>query len=149
MLGRLVGGESGPDRGDLEENAARLAEIDGFKVEAVDHGRRPRAGVRNTILPGRVFVRKRGPGDVVHGAGAADARLLGRGVVAVPTFAPVAASLVEPRIELLELERVDKEAAAALRVGGVGAHAVEALERELGGDLRVPGHERLVVRLDG
>src|SRR5581483_4669366 len=41
------------------------------------------------------------------------------------------------------------QAAAALGIGAVGAHAVEALERELVRDLGVLRHERLVARLDG
>ena len=43
MLQRLVRRESRPDRRQLEEDAARLAEVDGAEVEAVDDGsgRRP------------------------------------------------------------------------------------------------------------
>src|SRR6266542_3324981 len=41
MLERLVGREAGTERRDLEEDAARLAEVDGPKPEAVDDRRRP------------------------------------------------------------------------------------------------------------
>src|SRR3954469_558642 len=39
-LDRLVDGEARAEGRDLEEDAARLAEVDGAEVEAVDHGRR-------------------------------------------------------------------------------------------------------------
>src|SRR2546425_199441 len=48
----------------------------------------------------------------------------------------------------LEAERALEEGAAALRVGAVGAHLLEALDRVLARALGVLGHERLVVGLD-
>ena len=47
----------------------------------------------------------------------------------------------------LEGEGLDEKLAAALGIGRVGADAVEALQGVLDRDLRVPGHERRVVRL--
>ena len=67
-LERLVGREAGADRRDLEQHAARLAEVDRLEVEAVDHGRRPRAAFDHALAPGLVLLGRRGPGDVVDGA---------------------------------------------------------------------------------
>ena len=41
----------GPERGDLEQHAGRLAEVDRAEVEAVDHRRRVVAGLRDLPLP--------------------------------------------------------------------------------------------------
>src|SRR5436190_16764228 len=94
VLERLVGGEAGADRGDLEQHAARLAEVDRLEVEAVDDRRRPGAGACDPLLPRLVLVRQRRPRDVVHRPRTADTGLLGRLVVAVPPFSPVSSCLV-------------------------------------------------------
>src|SRR5512132_1444382 len=93
MLERLVDGEARADRRDLEQHAARLAEIDRLEVEAVDDRRRVRTALRDAPLPRLMLVRRRGPRDVVDGAGAGDARLLRRVVVCVPGAALFAAHL--------------------------------------------------------
>ncbi len=68
----------GPERRDLEEDAARLAEVDRAKPEAVDHGRRPAAGLGDALPPRLVLVHRRRPGDVVDGARSGDSGLGGR-----------------------------------------------------------------------
>ena len=98
------------------------------------------------LLPGLVFLRRRGPRDVVDGAGAGDARVSGRDVVRVPGAALRAAHLPGVVALRLEGERLLEEAAARLGVG-VGAHAVESLERELARDLGMVRDQRLVVGL--
>ena len=76
---RLVGGEAGPERGDLEQDAARLAEVDRAEVEAVDDRGRPRAGLRDAVAPRLVLVQRRRPGDVVDRACARKTTLVGGG----------------------------------------------------------------------
>ena len=77
-------------------------------------------------------VGRRRPGDVVDGAGARPARARDL-VVGVERAAPVAAHL-EARLAVGgEAERVGEERPAGVGVAGVGAHAVEPLDRHLGG----------------
>ena len=76
VLERLVDGEARAERGDLEEDAARLAEVDRAEVEAVDHRGRLRAGRDRPLAPLLVLVHGRGPGDVVDAAGALQRALL-------------------------------------------------------------------------
>ena len=83
---------------------------------------------------------------MVHGAGALHAALA-RAVVVVDAAALVAARLEAVVAERLEAERLLEQGAAALGVGRVGAHVVEALQRELGRDLRMVGDQRLVARV--
>src|SRR4029453_8504516 len=71
----LVRREPGAERGDLEEDAARLTEVDGPEPEGIDDGRRPRAPRGEGFLPGRLILHRRGPGDVVHRPGAAHAAI--------------------------------------------------------------------------
>src|SRR5207302_8082953 len=127
---RLVDGETGADRGDLEQDPARLAEVDRPEVEAVDDRRRMRAALRDAFVPGLVLFLWRGPGDVVHGPGPGAARLRRRLVVRVPGAAFVTPDLPDGVAVRVEDERLLEEGAARARVG-VGAHAVEALEREV------------------
>ena len=93
VLERLVGGEPGADGGDFEENAARLAEVDRLEVETVDDRGRMRSGLGHAGAPGLVLVHLRGPGDVMHGAGAGNPGLGWRLVEAVGRAARVAADL--------------------------------------------------------
>src|SRR5207247_9879781 len=86
-----------------------------------------------------VIVHRRGPGDVVHGAGASEAGGLGRLLVPDPAAACRVARL-PPAVLLLEAER-RQELGARLTVG---ADALEALQRDLPRDLGVSRHERLV-----
>src|SRR5690348_13908414 len=122
MLERLVRGEAGADRGDLEEDAARLAEVDRPEVEAVDHRRRLPARREHPLAPGRVLVDRRCPGDVVNCPGAAGSALA-RLVVDVDGAAPLAPYRPTLAVLLLEAER-GEERAARSRVAGVRAHAV-------------------------
>src|SRR5438093_12947049 len=83
----------------------------------------------------------------MDGAGTGNTRLGGRFVVGV-----VRAALLTPYLPLsvtlrLEVERLLEEAAAGVD-SRVGANAVESLEGELVGDLRLVGDQRLVVGLD-
>ena len=104
------------------------------------------ARLRDAQLPLLVLVDRRGPGDVVNGAGAGDPALGGRRVVGIG-----GATLVPAHLPALgaacEAQGLLEERAAALGRGRVGADAVEALERELGRNLRVIGDEGLVVGL--
>src|SRR6185295_14242386 len=102
VVGRLVGREARPDRGDLEQHAARLAEVDRLEVEAVDDRRYVRASGGDPLAPGLVLVQRRRPGDVVHRAGAADARVLRRLVVLVETASVRTARL--PRVAVARVE---------------------------------------------
>ena len=56
VLGVLVDREAGAERGELEEDPVRLAEVDRLEVEAVDHGRRVQARPRR-----RAAARRRAP----------------------------------------------------------------------------------------
>ncbi len=67
-LERLVGREARPDRRDLEQHAARLAEVDRLEVEAVDHRRRLPAALDHLVAPRLVLVDLRRPRDVMHRA---------------------------------------------------------------------------------
>src|SRR5207244_6805182 len=102
VLRRLVGREAGTEGCDLEEHAARLAEVDRAEVEAVDDGRRRRAGVERPLPPRLVVVHRRGPGDVVDGARTAEPALGGRRVVDVEAATLLAAHL--PLVLAVRLE---------------------------------------------
>ena len=71
--------EPGPERRDLEEDAARLAEVDRAEVEAVDDRRRPAPDSATRALPRLVLVHRRRPGDVVDGARAPEPGSAGAG----------------------------------------------------------------------
>src|SRR5256885_11407657 len=51
VLLRLVGRKARADGGDLEQDSARLPEIDRAEVEAVDHGRRVAATLDDPVSP--------------------------------------------------------------------------------------------------
>src|SRR5919204_411365 len=97
--------------------------------EAVDDRRRRRAGLGGPAPPLLVVGHRRGPGDVVDGAGALDAPLAWRRVVDVEPAAPLAARLPRHFAARLEREPLLEEPPARLGRARVGAHAVEALER--------------------
>src|SRR6476660_1411285 len=69
----FVGREPRSKRGDLEQDAGRLAEVDRAEPEAVDDLRRLAAGCGDAVVPGLVVLHRRGPGDVMDGARPADA----------------------------------------------------------------------------
>src|SRR6218665_3045722 len=97
MGGVLVGVEARSERGDLEEDARRLAEVDRLEPEAVDDLGRAGAGGERAFAPGLVVVHRGGEGDVVDGAGALAARLGRRRVVDPVSAARLAADLVDAR----------------------------------------------------
>src|SRR6266540_5779484 len=84
---------------------------------------------------------------MVDGPGAADPGLVGL-VVRVEGPATIAPRLEGGFPPALEAERALEEPTARLRFGCIGAHALKALERELGRDLGMLGHEGLVLGLD-
>src|SRR3954454_13407092 len=65
VLRGLVNGEAGAERGDLEQDAARLAEVDRLEVEALDDRRRARARLLDRRAPRLVVFLRRRPRDVV------------------------------------------------------------------------------------
>src|SRR6266581_7369544 len=134
-LQRLVGREAGPKRRDLEQDAARLAEVDRLEPEAVDDRRRVGARVGDPLAPGRVILDGRRPRDVMDCSRALHPALRGRSVVGVEGAAEVAAALPLVVAARLETERLLEEAAAAIRILGVRADRVESLQGELGRDL--------------
>src|SRR5918992_2650360 len=119
MLERLVGRETRADGRDLEQDAARLAEVDRTKVVAVDHRRWGRAALQGSLAPGLVLLHRRGPRDVVNRSPAADTALL-RLVVRVERAALLSSALVARLACRLELERTLQELPARLGVEGVG-----------------------------
>ena len=83
----------------------------------------------------------------MHCARAADSRVLGRRVVRVEAAALLAARF--PAVTAwLEFERLLEQLTAALGIRRERAHAVEALQRQLGRDLWMLRGQRLVARLD-
>ena len=136
---RLVVLEADVAAGQLEEHAAGLAEVDGVEVLAVDDLGRAGAGLDGLradrlelgVVGGR-------PRDVVDRAGAGDAAARRRGVVAQRRVALGAAQRPVGAAVVGEADRLQQRGA---RVGarGVGAHAVEAQQRVLGGDVAARG----------
>jgi hypothetical protein len=66
VLRVLVHREAGAERCDLEQDAARLAEVDRLEVEAVDDRRRAQARALDGGAPGLVIRLLGRPRDVVH-----------------------------------------------------------------------------------
>ena len=131
-LERLVGGEAGAERRDLEQDAARLAEVDRAEAEAVDHRRRPPAGGRDLLAASLVLVERRRPTR----RGAPSRRPGCRAAVRRRrrrrrSRRAARRARLPARLEAEPLE----ERRAARRVRGVGAHAGEAAERVLLRDL--------------
>src|SRR5207244_1227080 len=99
------------------QDAARLAEVDGAEVEAVDDRRRVGAGGGDALLPGLVLLRRRCPGNVVDRACSLDAGLGRRVVVGVRRAALRAAHLPLGVARGLEGQRLLQEAPAWARLG--------------------------------
>src|ERR1700730_6097694 len=149
VRGILVRGEARLCRCELEQHAARLAEVDGLEPETVDQLGRPGAGLQDALPDLQlVLLVPRAPGDMVDRSGAGDSGRGGGRVEHVAAAAALAARLPRALARGGETEGALEERTAALRVGGVGTHLLEALDRELLRDLRVLGGERLVGRLD-
>src|SRR5579883_3384012 len=148
MLRRLIGREPGADRRNLKEDPAWLAEVDRAKVKAVDDRGRMAAALEHTLPQGGMVCQGRVPGDVVHRARPARAagRVLIIGVECPPPFAP---HLEAPVIVRSEAERLLEEPPASPGIRAVGAHAVEPLERQFDGDLRMAGPKRGILGAHG
>src|SRR5439155_27262181 len=127
-LERLVGGEAGSERGDFEQDAARLAEVHRPEPEAVDDRRRMHANRLDTLAPRLVLVHRRRPRDVVHGARAGQPALGRRRVVRDPTATLVADDAPAVVVVLLEAHALLEQLLAALRRRAVRADALEALQ---------------------
>src|SRR5919109_735344 len=141
VLERLVGGEARAERRDLEQHAAGLAEVDGAKPETIDDRGGPGAALDDAIAPGLVLVHLRRPRHMVDCAASGHARLGRRLVVAVQPAAPLPPGL-PAAAGGGEAERLLEQRAAALGIARVRPDAVEPVEGELGGDLRVVGDQR-------
>src|SRR5207248_2780411 len=124
-LERLVDRETRPDRRDLEQDAARLAEVDGLEIEAVDHRGRVRSGLQHTIAPGLLLVRWARPGNMMHRAGSLDARLGRRWVVGIERTALLAAHLPLVLTVLLESKRFLEQSPARIGARAVRPDRVE------------------------
>ena len=81
VLRILVDGEAGRERRDLEQDAARDAEVDRLEVVAVADVGDVATGAADALLPGEVVLVARGPGDVVDAARALVVVPRRRGVV--------------------------------------------------------------------
>src|SRR5216683_2015847 len=144
VLLRLVGRESRTDRGDLEQHPARLAEVDGPEVEAVDHRRRVAAALDDAAAPRLVVLHRRRPRDVVHRPRAAQASRRGGRVVDVERAARVASRLIAVRLRAGETERFAQELIARVALALECPYARKALQGEMLRDLGVPCHKRTV-----
>ena len=92
MLLVLVDREARADGRELEQHPARLKEIHGLEVEAVDHLRGVRAGLGDTLTPRRQVLRLAGERDVVDASRALSTVDLRRGRVVGVEAAPVLAA---------------------------------------------------------
>src|SRR5215207_5862222 len=116
-LERLVDVEARAQGRDLEEDAARLPEVDRAEVEAIDHRCGPSPLADHPVAPGRVLIDLRGPGDVVDAARALQAALLRR-LGAAPETASVFSPDFPPAsigpLDRLKAECVFEQRAAPL-----------------------------------
>src|SRR5205807_674458 len=147
MLERLIGGEAGAERCDLEQHTARLSEVDGAEIEAVDDRGWAPPALDHPLSPGRMIVHRRCPGNVVHRAVAAPSPG-GRPVIGIERATLFTLDVEPVRARGPKPERALEEGPAPLRVRAVGANAVEALDRQPGRNLGMPGDERGVAGLD-
>ena len=132
----------GPERRDLEQDAARLAEVDRAEPEAVDDLGRAAAGVGDAVAPRLLLLHRRRPRDVVHGAGAGDA-----GSPAPPRTRSSrrATRRASPSGSPSARSRARRGTARCrVEIARVRADALEALQRELGGISGWSAIERLV-----
>ena len=128
----LVDREPGRQRRDLEQDPARLAEVDRAEVVAVLHGRDVHPGLADAGAPRQVVLVARRPRDVVDGAGAVEAALGGRRVVGPREVAHAIRAVDLGEAQRLGQQRVGTD-------GAVGPRAHDPGDRVLGRDLRVLG----------
>src|SRR5207237_4025698 len=115
MIERLVGREPRTHRRDLEQDAARLPEVDRLEIEAGDdRGRRP-AALDHALPPGFVLLGCRRPRDVVDRSGAADPALVRR-VVRIERAAAITAHFEAGLGTKLETKRAFEEPSARVRL---------------------------------
>src|SRR6266508_3005482 len=124
VLERLVSREAGADRRYLEEDAARLAEVDRAEVVAVDDRRRRAAALDHPLAPALVLLGRRRPGDVVHGSRAADPGLSG-----LLVFVEGSATLA-PRLEIALSPRLEAEGQLEAQAFGVGEGKAAVVARD-------------------
>src|SRR3712207_5690148 len=109
MGGVLVGGEAAPACCYLEEHAARLPEVDGAEVVAVNLGRHPEPRLPYPLAPGPVLLIVRCPKSHVVHASAPQVRPGGTRVLNHPHHGPWSTrpdlEYVDPRVALLVLPR--------------------------------------------
>src|SRR4051812_16003035 len=147
VLGVLVDGEARRQRRYLEQDSARLAEVDRAKVVAVLDVGHEAAGVADALLPREVVVVLRRPRDVMDTAGALGAAYARRRVVAPAEAALGAFEAVLALPQVSEPERVGEELLLYVPVRAVGARALDADDGVLGRYLGVLGAERIVALL--
>ena len=115
---------------------------------AVDDPGRVGAQRRDALAPGLDVLRQASPRDVLDDA-AAEAALLGRrGIDLVPAAPQPAPRLPAALADRRHLEHLAHERAARVGVGGVGLHAVEALQGVLRRDFGRVARQRRVVGVD-
>ena len=146
--GILVDGEPRRERGDLEQDAPRLAEVDRGEVVAVAHVGDIGAGLPHPLLPGELLGVGRRPGDVMHRA-----RPLAPGGLRRRVVAPVERAVVAEEVVTVsrvgKAERLGEEAILDGVVGPVGPGAVHPGDRVLGRDLRVAWSPRRALAAHG
>src|SRR5439155_15771597 len=144
----LVDREPRSECRELEEDAVRLAKVDRAEPEAVDHRRRVHAGLRDRVLPGFLLGDLRREGNVMDGAGAADATVDRRRVVGEEPAASLPAHLPRALACRAEAEYPLEQLPARIRIDPEGPDAVEALECEVGGKLWMLRDQRPIRRRD-
>ena len=150
LLERHVDREARAVVGDLEEDAARLAEVDRVEVVAVDDRRGVHAGALDALEPLRVLGDRRAQRDVVDRARALQPALVRRRVEAIARRGARRAAPSASVAGRLGAEQALEQRAGRVGVEAVRADGVEALERVLRGDLGMLGRQRLVGgRVDG
>src|SRR6185503_18296047 len=147
LLDRAVDGEPGLRRRELEQDPARLAEVDRAEVVAVDDPAVRDAGLLQHVEPAPVLGLGRVPGDVVDRAGTLPRGLVRDRVERDPAAACVAAELPAVAVVRLGVHQALEHRRGRLWPVAVGADALEAVQRELRRDLRMDGDERRIAAL--
>src|SRR5207249_11788857 len=111
-------------------DAVRLAEVDRAEPEAIDHRRGVHAGLRDRLLPGILLGDLCREGNVMDGAGAADAAVDRRRVVGEAPATSLPAHLPRALVCRAEAEHLLEQLRTGMRIDTEGLDAVEARERE-------------------